>query len=148
MTRKSRRITLLISAVSVTAVAIALVLIALQDTIIFFYTPSDLQEVEITQDRRIRVGGLVAEGSVTRHEDGHVEFVITDLMASLNVTFDGILPDLFKEGQGVVTEGLLSSAGDFIADQVMAKHDENYMPREVAEALKASGQWRGESIDE
>ncbi len=148
MTRKERRITLLVSAVSVIAVAVALVLIALQDTIVFFYTPSDIKEAEISSDQRIRIGGLVAEGSVTRHQDGHVEFVITDIVASLSVRFDGILPDLFKEGQGVVVEGLLSSVGALVADQVLAKHDENYMPNEVAEALKKSGQWRGEGTDQ
>jgi len=148
MTRKERRITLLVSAVSVIAVAVALVLIALQDTIVFFYTPSDIKEAEISSDQRIRVGGLVAEGSVTHHQDGHVEFVITDIVASLSVRFDGILSDLFKEGQGVVVEGLLSSVGALVADQVLAKHDENYMPNEVAEALKKSGQWRGEGTDQ
>ena len=148
MTRKELRITLLVSAVSVITVAVALVLIALQDTIVFFYMPSDIREAEITSDQRIRVGGLVAEGSVTRHQDGQVEFVITDIAASLSVKFDGILPDLFKEGEGIVAEGMLSPSGNFVADQVLAKHDENYMPNEVAKALKESGQWRGEGTDQ
>ncbi len=143
MTRRGRRTTLLAAAVSVLAVAAALVLIALQDTIVFFYSPSQLSEREFEADRTIRLGGLVEEGSVRRVGDASVEFVVTDLAAAVPVRFQGILPDLFREGQGIVVSGALDKDGVLIAEQVLAKHDETYMPAEVAEALKEAGIWRG-----
>ncbi len=143
MTRRGRRTTLLAAAVSVLAVAAALVLIALQDTIVFFYSPSQLSEREFKADRTIRLGGLVEEGSVRRVGNASVEFVVTDLAAAVPVRFQGILPDLFREGQGIVVSGALDKDGVLIAEQVLAKHDETYMPAEVAEALKEAGIWRG-----
>ncbi len=125
--------------------AAALVLTAFQDNIMLFYSPSDLAERPPQGARSFRMGGLVEEGSVRRLDDGlTVEFRITDLAESVAVIYTGILPDLFREGQGVVAEGVLNGAGVFEAREVLAKHDETYMPPEVAEALKAAGQWQGE----
>jgi cytochrome c-type biogenesis protein CcmE len=122
--------------------AAALVLTALQENISYFYSPSDLNTAPA--GRSIRLGGLVEEGSVKRQDDGlTVTFRITDLAASVPVTYKGILPDLFREGQGVVTEGTLGPGGQFVAREVLAKHDETYMPPEVADALKKAGQWKG-----
>jgi cytochrome c-type biogenesis protein CcmE len=121
-----------------------LVLSAFEENLVFFYSPTDLVEKELPDGRRFRLGGLVEEGSVNRLSDGlTVEFVVTDLSATVPVVFRGPLPDLFREGQGVITEGVLTAGGVFEADSVLAKHDENYMPPEVAEALKKSGQWQG-----
>ncbi len=141
MTRKQRRLTLIGVAGLVLAVAAGLVLFALSDRIVFFNSPSDIQTGEIQDGSRIRLGGLVADGSVSRQEGGHVRFGVTDGAATVEVTYQGILPDLFREGQGVVTEGILSG-GKLSADTVLAKHDENYMPREVVEALKEQGVWQ------
>lgn len=122
--------------------AAALVLTAFQDNIVFFYSPTDLKTKQISASQRLRIGGLVEEGSVAKDESGKtVRFKVTDLANSVDVTFTGILPDLFREGQGVVAEGRFAS-GVFTASDVLAKHDENYMPPEVAEALKKSGQWK------
>lgn len=142
MTRKQHRAVLLGSGVGVLSVAVILVMFALKDSVVFFHTPSDIAEKGIGADRRFRLGGLVAKGSVKRGEGTRVEFVVTDTLKSLPVTYEGILPDLFREGQGVVAEGKLSPAGVFTADTVLAKHDENYMPPEVAKALKERGVWR------
>lgn len=118
-----------------------LVLGAMRDAIVFFHTPTEVAEHRVDATRRLRVGGLVEEGSV-RHADGAlVTFRVTDLANDVPVTYRGLLPDLFREGQGVVVEGTLQG-GDLVADQVLAKHDEKYMPPEAAEALKRSGQWR------
>jgi cytochrome c-type biogenesis protein CcmE len=121
--------------------AAALVLTAMNDTLVYFYTPSDLRTKHVSPDRRLRIGGLVEQGSVV-HRGDVVHFVVTDLMATLPVTYRGVLPDLFREGQGVVAEGKLDGEGQFRASEVLAKHDENYMPKEVADALKQSGQWQ------
>ena len=145
MTRRGRRLTLLVSAFSVLAVATALVLVALESTVVFFYSPSDLATLAAPPAGRIRVGGLVVENSVRRDNSGGVDFVLTDNGATLNVRFVGVLPDLFREGQGIVAEGRVANDGRFLAEQVLAKHDENYMPREVAESLKEKGEWRGET---
>ena len=145
MKRKHRRLVVLVSAMLALGVAAGLVLSAFEDNLVFFYTPSDLVEKDLPDGRRFRLGGLVEEGSVKRLGDGlTVEFVVTDLSATVPVSYKGPLPDLFREGQGVVTEGVLAASGVFIADSVLAKHDENYMPPEVAEALKKSGQWQGD----
>jgi len=125
--------------------AAILVLVALEETVTFFYSPTEVQAEAPPQDRTFRLGGLVEEDSVKKLSDGlTVEFRITDLTASVPVSYRGILPDLFREGQGVITQGKLGANGIFIAQEVLAKHDETYMPREVADALKKSGQWRGE----
>jgi cytochrome c-type biogenesis protein CcmE len=143
MTRKQRRSLLIGACLGVLALAVGLVLFALEDSIVFFYTPSDVAEKQIGPGQRFRLGGLVEEGSVKRGEDTSVRFAITDTDRSIRVTYTGILPDLFREGQGVIAEGKLAGDGIFSADSVLAKHDENYMPPEVAEALKKKGVWQG-----
>lgn len=142
MTRKQRRLTLIAAAGAVLAVAVGLVLFAFQDTIVFFTTPSELQAKPVEPGTRLRVGGLVEEGSVVRGTGTAVSFTITDTEATVPVVYEGTLPDLFREGQGVVAEGRFDSEGVFVADTVLAKHDENYMPREVADALKKKGVWK------
>ncbi len=143
MTRKQRRGVLIGLCVAVLAVAVGLVLFALEDNIVFFHSPSDVAEKKVTPGQRFRLGGLVAEGSVKRGEGTTVRFAITDTAKTVNVSYTGVLPDLFREGQGVVTEGKLEAGGLFVADSVLAKHDETYMPPEVAESLRKQGVWRG-----
>ena len=142
MKSKRKRLYMILTGVAALGVAAALILSAFEDNLVFFYSPSDLQAREIVPGQRMRVGGLVEEGSVRR--DGvDVYFRITDLAKTVPVRFTGILPDLFGEGQGVVTEGTFGADGTFVASDVLAKHDENYMPKEVADALKDAGQWKG-----
>jgi cytochrome c-type biogenesis protein CcmE len=144
MTRKQRRGVLIGTCIAVLAVAVGLVLFAMRDSIVFFYSPSEVAEMAIAPGQRFRLGGLVETGSVVRGEGTSVRFVITDRAKTLPVTYTGVLPDLFREGQGVVAEGVLEPDGVFHADNVLAKHDENYMPPEVAKKLKAQGMWRGD----
>ncbi|HEY8248008.1 MAG TPA: cytochrome c maturation protein CcmE [Hyphomicrobium sp.] len=139
MTRKQRRGVLIGVGMAVLTVAVGLVLFALRDSIVFFHTPSDLAEKPIAAGERFRLGGLVAAGSVRRGQGTKVEFVVTDTLKTVPVAYEGVLPDLFREGQGVVTEGKLTPEGTFVADSVLAKHDENYLPPEVAKALEAKG---------
>ena len=127
---------------AVLAVAAALVLNALRDSIVFFSTPTMATEQHVPVGKRFRLGGMVEQGSLVRGDNLAVSFKVSDGGATLPVTYKGILPDLFREGQGVVTEGALDSAGVFKADTVLAKHDENYMPKEVADALKKQGRWQ------
>ncbi len=144
MKRKHRRLAFVVTGMVLLGAAAALVLNAFEENLVFFYSPSDLAAKGIPDGRRFRVGGLVEEGSVKRLADGlTVEFVVTDLVETVPVSYRGPLPDLFREGQGVVAEGVLTAGGVFRADGVLAKHDENYMPPEVAEALKKAGQWKG-----
>lgn len=143
MTRKQRRSVLIGMCLAVLGLAVGLILFALEDSIVFFYSPSDVAEKNIKPGQRIRLGGLVAEGSVKRGENTTVRFSVTDMAKTIAVTYTGVLPDLFREGQGVVTEGRLRGDGVFVADNVLAKHDENYMPPEVAESLRKQGVWRG-----
>jgi cytochrome c-type biogenesis protein CcmE len=144
MKPKRRRLIFVLAGLATLGVAVALVLSAFQDNLVFFNSPSDVFEKDIPADRRFRLGGLVEEDSVRREGDGLTTvFRITDLNRTVVVRYTGLLPDLFREGQGVVTEGQLDADGVFVASQVMAKHDETYIPREVADALKRSGQWRG-----
>jgi cytochrome c-type biogenesis protein CcmE len=142
--RKRRRLWVVALALALLGAATALILTAFRDSIVFFYTPSDVAEKSLPAGRPMRLGGLVEDGSVVRAGDV-ITFKITDLKASLPVIYKGILPDLFREGQGVVAEGRLGDDGVFQARQVLAKHDETYMPPEVAAALKKSGEWRPES---
>jgi len=142
MSRKQHRAVFILLTVSVLALAVLLVAVALRDTIVFFLTPREVVERAIPAGKRIRLGGLVAEGSLKRGAGMQVEFAITDRTKTITVSYRGILPDLFREGQGVVAEGKLDGAGHFLADAVLAKHDENYMPPEVAKALKAQGVWK------
>ncbi|MDQ8728578.1 cytochrome c maturation protein CcmE [Bradyrhizobium sp. LHD-71] len=148
MTRKQRRLVLIGSALTVLAIAAALVLNALRDSIVFFSTPSMAAEKSIPPGQRFRLGGLVQAGSLERGKQLQVKFVVTDGNASLPVMFTGILPDLFREGQGVISEGALDAAGVFKADTVLAKHDETYMPKDVADALKKQGHWKDESAQQ
>jgi len=139
MSRKQRRAWLLGGGTVILAVALVLVLFALRGTIVYFYTPSDLEKESVAIGQRFRLGGLVANGSVVRGEGTKVSFDVTDTLQTVSVRYDGVLPDLFREGQGVITEGALNSAGVFDADTVLAKHDETYMPPEVAQSLKEKG---------
>jgi cytochrome c-type biogenesis protein CcmE len=144
MTRKGKRLTLIAGAMAVLGVAAGLMLFALRDNIVFFYTPSELAKKQTTPGARLRIGGLVKEGTVVK--DGQdVRFTVTDKTSDLPVSYTGLLPDLFREGQGVVVDGVLQPGGAFRADSVLAKHDERYMPRDVADALKKQGVWQGET---
>jgi len=143
MTRKRRRLYIVVLGLSTLAVSAALVLTAFEDSIVFFYSPTDLATKDLPPDRRIRIGGIVVEDSVRTKPDGvTIEFRVTDIENTIRVSYRGILPDLFREGQGIVAGGKLGAGGVFVADEVLAKHDENYMPAEVADALKKSGYWR------
>ena len=142
MTRKQRRLTIIGGSLAVLAVAAALVLSALRDWIVFFSTPTMVAEKHIQPGRRFRLGGLVQTGSLVRGDNLAVTFQVADGRATLPVSYKGILPDLFREGQGVVAEGALDASGVFKADTVLAKHDENYMPKDVADALKKQGHWK------
>ena len=138
-----RRMTVIAVAAPVLAGAVGLSLYALRDTVSYFYTPAQAQAAAVPAGRTVRLGGLVETGSVHKLSDGRVEFTVGDGVAASRVSYRGDLPDLFREGQGIVALGAFDAAGRFEARQVLAKHDETYMPREVADALKASGEWRG-----
>jgi cytochrome c-type biogenesis protein CcmE len=144
MTRKQRRGVVIGLGVAVLSLAAILMMFAFRQSIVFFHTPSDIAESKIQQGTRFRLGGLVSKGSVKRGQGTHVEFAVTDTLNTVPVTYEGVLPDLFREGQGVVTEGQLTEGGLFVADTVLAKHDETYMPPEVAKALKEKGVKLGE----
>jgi len=141
MTRKQRRLVLISTSLGVIAIAAALILSALRDAIVFFNSPTDVAEKHISFGSRIRVGGLVKPGSVERGDNLRISFDVTDGKNDVPVRYQGIVPDLFREGQGVVAEGKLEKGGTLVADTVLAKHDERYMPREVVDALKKSGRW-------
>jgi cytochrome c-type biogenesis protein CcmE len=143
MTRRQRRLMLIGAGGAVLAVAVALVLVALKDSIVFFNSPTDVVEKHVAPGTRIRLGGLVKPGSIARGSNLAVRFAVTDGNKEIAVAYSGVLPDLFREGQGVVAEGAVDGAGVFEADTILAKHDENYMPREVADALKKQGHWKG-----
>jgi cytochrome c-type biogenesis protein CcmE len=142
MTRKRRRLVALAAALLALGASAALALTALRDTLVFFYSPSEIAAKDLTPGRTFRIGGLVEEGSLKNGADGQVSFRVTDLKQAVPVTYKGVLPDLFREGQGVVAQGALGADGTFVASEVLAKHDENYMPPEVANALKKSGRWQ------
>lgn len=142
MRRRDRRL-LLISCAGVLLVGASVIAsLALKDTASFFYAPADVVARKPDAGTQGRVGGLVAKGTVVRGENGMVNFVVTDGAANLRVSYRGVLPDLFREGQGVIAEGKFSDTEHFEARTILARHDENYMPKEVADSLKASGQWR------
>ena len=141
MTRKQRRLVLIGSALAVLVLAVGLVLTALKDSIVFFNSPTDVVEKKVQPGSRIRLGGLVKPGTLQRGEQLAVRFEVTDGNRAIAVSYQGILPDLFREGQGVIAEGTLESGGGFKADSVLAKHDEKYMPKEVVDALKKQGRW-------
>lgn len=142
--RKRQRLMLIATAGLLLAGATALVLAALEDNIAFFVSPSDIALDRYEPGRFFRVGGLVVEGSVARADDGQVSFELTDLEHNVAVVYGGALPDLFREGQGIVAQGTLDPNRVFVASEVLAKHDEAYMPPEVAEALKRAGHWMPE----
>jgi cytochrome c-type biogenesis protein CcmE len=142
MKPKHTRMLLVGGALLVVAGAVALVLTALQDNIVFFHSPSDVIAKKIEPGRRFRIGGLVAAGSVKKGEAQTVTFDVTDGKSTVHVAYKGSLPDLFREGQGVVAQGSLRADGVFTASEVLAKHDEKYMPPEVAAALKKAGRWQ------
>jgi cytochrome c-type biogenesis protein CcmE len=142
MTRKQQRLGLLALCMILLTGATTLVLTAFSDNLVFFYSPSDLKTRTIPLAQRVRIGGLVEDRSVQQGADKRVAFRITDGKTNIAVVYQGILPDLFREGQGVVAEGKLTTDGVFEASTILAKHDERYIPREVVEALKKSGHWR------
>ena len=142
MTRKQRRLVLIGSSLGVLALAAVLVLSALNDSIVFFNSPTDVVEKKVQPGSRIRLGGLVKPGTLQRGDQLAVRFEVTDGNRAIAVSYQGILPDLFREGQGVIAEGTLDSGGGFKADSVLAKHDETYMPKDVADALKKQGHWK------
>lgn len=142
MTRKQRRLILIGGSLGVLALAAALVLSALKDSIVFFNSPTDIAQKQPKPGTRVRIGGLVKPGTLERGENLNIRFAVTDGDHDIPVRYQGIVPDLFREGQGVVTEGKIEADGSFVADTVLAKHDERYMPREVVDALKKSGRWQ------
>jgi cytochrome c-type biogenesis protein CcmE len=147
LTRRGRRLALIAAALAVVGGAAGLALYALSDSIVFFYSPSEVVEKELRPGARLRVGGLVKSGSVVKSAGETVAFVVTDGANNVSVSYQGLLPDLFREGQGVVAEGVLAAPDQLRADTILAKHDERYMPREVVEALKKEGRWReGEDV--
>lgn len=123
------------------SVAVAIILNNFSDNMVFFYSPHELEEKNISGDRTIRIGGLVKQESVKKQDNGLTEFIITDLKDEITIIYQGILPPMFREGQGMVAKGKLND-NKFIADELLTKHDENYMPPEVADALKKSGKWK------
>ena len=141
MKRKYKRLTFVLIALLLLGSASVLILTAFEDNIVFFYSPTELKNKKPQPGQRLRIGGLVKIGSVEKSAGGVITFTITDKANTIQVKYKGILPDLFREGQGIVAEGHLHDK-DFTAEQVLAKHDENYMPPEVAEALKKSGNWK------
>ena len=142
MTRRGRRLALIATALAVLGAAAGLSLYALSDSIVFFYSPSEVAQQAVAPGARLRIGGLVKTGSLIKSADQNVAFVLTDGAHDLKVADQGLLPDLFREGQGVVTEGTLGPNGIFQASSVLAKHDERYMPKEVVDALKKQGRWQ------
>ncbi len=145
MTRKQRRMSFILTGLAALGGAAALVLTAFEDSIVYFHSPTDIAtKTDLRKDRRLRLGGLVKQGSWQKASDGltHI-FFVTDTAHDIRVAYKGIMPDLFREGQGVVMEGRLQPDGSFRADEVLAKHDENYMPKEVADSLKKAGMWKG-----
>ena len=145
MTRKQKRLALIGGIGVVLALAVGLILTALRDQIVFFRSPTEVVQGKVKLGDSFRLGGLVEMGSVNKETGQVVRFVVTDGASTVKVTFIGLLPDLFREGQGVVAEGKLDAAGQFTASNVLAKHDENYMPREVADTLKKQGVWRDDT---
>ena len=140
-----RRLTVFLIAAPVFAAAVALSLFALKGTVVYFYTPAQFYDARVGAGKTVRLGGLVKPGSVVKTPDGNVQFVVQDKLREMAVSYRGDLPDLFREGQGVVCEGTVTPAMTLHATQVLAKHDEKYMPKNVEKALKEQGEWRPES---
>ena len=148
MTRKQKRLTMILGGLAIIGVAVGIILFALSGTITFFHTPSDLAETGVKPGQRIRLGGMVEAESVKKTAGTITTFNVTDQIKTITVSYNGILPDLFRDGQGVVTEGMLQTDGTFVADTVLAKHDENYMPRELADSLKEKGVKLGKGAEQ
>ncbi len=144
MTRKQKRLATIVGLGSVLAVAVGLILYALSGQISFFYSPSQAREASVTPGTAFRLGGLVKDGTWEKTGEAS-DFIVTDGESELKVHYVGLLPDLFREGQGIVADGALQTDGSFLASRVLAKHDENYMPKEVVEELKARGEWQREA---
>ncbi|RJG45881.1 MULTISPECIES: cytochrome c maturation protein CcmE [unclassified Mesorhizobium] len=144
MTRKQKRLSVIAAGAAFLIAATGLTFYALGQKASYFYMPADLQTATLEPGQRIRLGGLVEKGTIVRGQGTEVSFGVTDKENSVKVTYTGILPDLFREDQGVITEGTFGADGVFVADSVLAKHDENYMPKEVADSLKAKGVWQDE----
>jgi cytochrome c-type biogenesis protein CcmE len=142
LTRRSRRLALIVVALAVIGFAAGIALYALRDNIVFFYSPSEVAEKAVQPGARLRVGGLVKADTLVKSSGQNVAFVVTDGAHELKVAYQGLLPDLFREGQGVVAEGVLEAPGELRAETILAKHDERYMPREVVDALKKQGRWQ------
>ena len=142
MTRKQKRLSVIAGALAFLGAATALTFYALGQKASFFYMPGELQAATLEPGQRIRLGGLVEKGTIVRGQGAQVAFSVTDMEGSVPVTYVGILPDLFREEQGVIAEGSFGPDGVFVADSVLAKHDETYMPKEVADSLKAKGVWQ------
>jgi cytochrome c-type biogenesis protein CcmE len=144
LTRKGRRLAIISTAGFTLAIAIGLILFALRNSIVFFYGPTEITEKALPRGTHLRIGGVVKRGSLTYDGSSTVVFAVTDLKHDIRVSYTGLLPDLFREGQGVVAEGTVEGPGLFRADTVLAKHDERYMPKDVADKLKQRGTWRNE----
>ena len=142
MTRRGRRLSLIAAALAVVGIAAAIALYALRDNIVFFLSPTEVVEKAVQPGARLRVGGLVKASSLVKLSGDDVTFVVTDGAKDVTVAYRGLLPDLFREGQGVVAEGVLEAPGQMRAETILAKHDERYMPREVVDALKKQGRWQ------
>jgi cytochrome c-type biogenesis protein CcmE len=142
LTRRGRRLSLVAAALVVVGAAAGIALYALSDSIVFFYSPTEVVQKAVMPGARLRVGGLVKAGSLSKSASETVVFIVTDGANDLKVSYQGLLPDLFREGQGVVAEGVLEGSGTMRAETILAKHDERYMPREVVEALKKQGRWQ------
>jgi cytochrome c-type biogenesis protein CcmE len=144
LTRKGRRLAIVSAAGFTLTIAVGLILFALRGSIVFFYGPTEMAEKAPPRGTHLRIGGLVKRGSLTYDGSSTVVFAVTDLKHDIKVSYTGLLPDLFREGQGVVAEGTVEGPGLFHADTVLAKHDERYMPKDVADKLKQQGTWRNE----
>jgi len=144
MKPKHQRLIFVTVSVLFLCISALLTLRAFRDNLVFFYSPSDVAQQHIDPERLIRLGGLVENGSIKRGDDNRITFEITDGKTKVGVTYQGLLPDLFREGQGVVAEGYMKNTTHFAAKNILAKHDEKYMPREVVDALKKSGRWKGQ----
>ncbi|MER8426218.1 cytochrome c maturation protein CcmE [Mesorhizobium sp. M1403] len=147
MTRKQKRLSVIAAGLAFLGIATGLTFYALGQKASYFYMPADLATASLQPGQRIRLGGLVEKGTVERSQGATVAFSVTDNQKDVKVTYTGILPDLFREGQGVITEGSFGPDGIFVADSVLAKHDETYMPKEVADGLKAKGVWQESKSD-
>ncbi len=149
MTRKQKRTSMIVTALAVLGIAAFLMFRVLGDTMVFFYTPSEIAEKTLKPGQRIRLGGMVEKGTWNKGDGIHQDFVLTDTIKTTKVIYNGgAMPDLFREGQGAVAEGTMQADGIFMADSVLAKHDEKYMPKELASSLKAKGVKLGKTSDQ